>query len=388
MDYNTVLRNIVKVYDNSTKRDINISNIDIKLFVSPSSNTKEPVYRIFYDGNPIKKNNNYTCDYKCQSCDRITTVSLNNITRKLKNGITTCRTCKELVEEKRGKHSIFMKENANDIFNGTFIKQDNNLHPKPVLKDKLNKDQVDFHNMDENFKNEYFKKHLTCEEFDKIKDKIMSFQHEKFKNITKFEYYPCVSIHNQTKFNPYLYDTENDTIENITYIHYRCENCDEIFFNRDLYIQKNKFKILCKDCNFTNNIFKIRTCTNLDDEKIKFQSKLEKKLIDFCNNNKIVIQNGPYLKYKFNDKEKIYRVDFQIPSLGILIECKDEHIWHIKNVQSGQWDAKVESVNNFITSQDKYKTFIMIFPKCFNEKTQYLANLSRYSLNLYESTRS
>ena len=360
---------ITRIFDKSTKDDIDLSKIEIKQFVSPASNTKNPIPRIFYQGDLIKKHNNFMCEYTCLNCTRSIIVCLNNITRKLNKGIIMCRICKENDDLKRTKQSEFMRMHANNI-----CTIDNT--EKLTLKNKLQNDQHDFDQVDDEFKSNYFRKHLTKDEFDRIKDKITSFQHYKFTDLSKFVYYPCVSINNQTRFNPYLYDIERDVIENITYIHFKCECCGDTFFNRDLYIQKNRYKIMCKNCSFTNKIFKIRTTKNVIGETVRYQSKLELKLIDFCNNHSVVIQNGPAIDYKFNEKKKTYRVDFQLPDLCILVECKDNHIWHKNNIESGQWNAKHIVVQDYIATSNLYKKFLIVMPKTFNEHTKYILSIS------------
>lgn len=364
-------KSIKAIYHRKTNEHVDITTLEVKLHISQSSNTKDPCPKVFIYGNVVKKNNEYVCEYQCLKCSRCHVVSLNNIARKIKKGITCCRICKEQQDEKRQLQCQFMKQNASDIRNGCFAKEKANERCS-ILK-KLENDAQLFDTMEDDFKENYFRKHLTFDEFERIKHKIVSFQHTKFTNISAFQYFPCVSINNQTRFNPYLYDSNRDVIEPINYIHYRCDVCEKEFYNRDLFIQKNKFKILCHDCNFTNNIFKIRSIKNIQNERITFQSKLEEKFIKFCNKNLILVQNGPRMPYKFNGKSRVYRVDFQLPQLNMLIECKDDHIWHRKSIASGNWDAKENAAKQYISSSDNvYNRYILIKPKTFVENTKYI----------------
>lgn len=355
---------IIKVYDKITKDIIPIENFSIKKYLSPSSNTKQEVLRIFNNENVIKKNNSLMVEYECFSCNRINIVCLNNITRKINKGIVFCNTCKNQEETKCVNQSVYMIKNAHDISNGVIIKENTNIISVKLL-DKIKDDIDKFNEMDDDFKDNYFRKHLTLEEFNYIKPKIVSFQGTKFTNLDLFTYYPCIKINNQTQFNPYMYDKVRDVLEKIIYITIKCDNCQELFCNRDLYIQKNRTKVLCQSCNFTNNTFKIRCIKNCNEDMIKYQSKFEKKLIIFCNNNNIIITNGQYIPYKFQDKIKIYRVDFKIQKLGLLIECKDNHCWHKKNLESGQWAAKEKAVKEYILNNKEYVDFKIIFPYDF-----------------------
>jgi hypothetical protein len=83
----------------------------------------------------------------------------------------------------------------------------------------------------------------------------------------------------------------------------------------------------------------------------------------------LLINNGPKIKYSFNNKELNYRVDFIYGN--ILIEIKDNHIWHKNDIKSGKWNAKETAVNELI-KQGIYKQFIMITPHNWMEKTTYL----------------
>jgi len=361
---------IVKVYDKITKDIIPCENISIKKFLSPSSNTKHEVLRIFNNENVIKKNNSLMVEYECFTCNRVNIVCLNNITRKLNKGIVFCNTCKNQEETKCVNQSVYMIKNARDISKGCpIIKDKLNIVSVKLIIDKIKDDQNKFNEMDDDFKDNYFRKHLTIDEFNFIKPKIVSFQRNKFTNLDSFTYYPCVKINNQTKFNPYMYDKIRDVLEKIIYITIKCDNCEELFCNRDLYIQKNRTKMLCQSCNFTNNIFKIRCIKNCNEDIVKYQSKFEKKLILYCNNNNIIINNGPYIPYKFQDKNKIYRVDFQIPKIRLLIECKDNHCWHKKNLESGQWTAKENAVKCYLLNNKDFVDFKIIFPYNFVEIT-------------------
>jgi hypothetical protein len=69
-----------------------------------------------------------------------------------------------------------------------------------------------------------------------------------------------------------------------------------------------------------NKVFKIRKTHNINNEIILYQSKLEFKFITWCNNNGIILYNGPKVEYVFNEKSRIYRVDFRINNI---LRCTD-----------------------------------------------------------------
>ena len=291
---------IKSVYDRNTKEQIKLGN--------------------------IKRNNNYMCEYECNNCNRLNIVTLNVFIDKQHKGIQKCSTCNT------------------SKFN---------------LYERLLQDENDFEKQDDDFKDNYFCKHLTREEFERIRPNIKSFQHEKFADLSKFEYFPCVKIGNQSRFHPYMYDVNRDVIEKFIYIRYTCDCCGDIFFNRDLCVQKNKYKVLCSSCGFTNNTFKIRNMKNCRDETIRYQSQFEKKFVNFCNDNKILVRNGPTISYEFNGAKK-YKVDFQLPDFKLLIEIKDNHK---QNIESGKWQAKQCAVETHARKHEQ--EFMLIFPKTY-----------------------
>ena len=345
------------------------AEFSIDKIVHKSSNTKVPLYRFFINGKIITRNNHYNVTYKCINCDAIHCVALNNIIRKINKGIVNCRICKEYDDLKRENHSAFMR----DRVGGAKLREEKNMKMKMKnvsLLERLENDKVAFDNYDSDFKDNYFKRNMDLLEFEYIKSKIISIQNKKFlmSDYSDFIYFPCVSISNQTRFCPYLYCKSRNNIEKIVNIELKCDSCGFSFISKDLHSHKNRIKALCKDCNLCNNVFKIRSYQNLANENICYQSKFELKFIRYCNENKIYLINGPKVVYnsKIKNRACTYRVDFAIPKLKLLVEIKDNHIWHRDQVESGRWDEKVQGVWDFIGAEigrDKYDNFIVIFPK-------------------------
>lgn len=388
MDTNTIMllkKNILKIekFDKINKNILEIwenNNLDlfsINKIIHKYSNTKAPLYRFFfnnnncsdfinYEKNIITRNNHYNVTYKCITCNSIHKVALNNILRKINNNIINCRICKEYEDNKRLNHSTELKNYYYNFKNN--ISLPSNI--EKTLLQKLYDDKNKFDEYDSEFKDNYFKRNMNNEEFNYIKEKIISFQNKKFILNNDFIYYPCVSISNQTRFCPYLFSKSNNNIEKIINIELKCDNCNNNFISKDLHSHKNKIKTLCKDCNLTNNVFKIRTYKNLLNTTILYQSKFELKFIRYCNENKIRVINGPKIEYNRSNSKKIhtYKIDFAIPKLKLLIEIKDNHIWHKEQVNSGKWQDKVRGVNNFLENKLSYNNivyekYIIIFPK-------------------------
>jgi hypothetical protein len=335
-----LIENIISIEDKNGNI-INYQKIDVKLVSSKYSNTKIPIYKLELDDKLISRNNSFIISYKCLECQRENKVSLNNIVRKINKSIWKCRICKEYDELKRNNHSEIMT-------NPDYVK-------KEIIKTSLE----EFNNMDSDFIDKYFLKHLTIDEFEYLKKHIISFNNGN--NILDMEYIPTFKCNNQTLFTPIFYNSKKDVFEKPIYIMYKCQNCQCEFTNRDLWVQKNRIKILCKDCSFCNDTFKIRTTTNIHGDKIKYQSKFELKFIKFCSDNQILVVNGPKLDYYINNKIRKYIVDYYLPELKILVELKDEHIWHKKQIENGIWKLKLDSVEKY--NLENNTIYLLIFPK-------------------------
>ena len=154
---------------------------------------------------------------------------------------------------------------------------------------------------------------------------------------------------------------------NYNNITYKCENCDKYFrTTRKPIERKNNSKCLCKDCSFSNKIFKIKHILNKNNEKITYQSSPELELINFCNDNDILIKNGPHIKYFFDGKIRQYHIDFIIEENGLLIEIKDNHIWHKNQVKSGKWKLKETAAKKYAKKNNlKYKLIFTQYLKDF-----------------------
>lgn len=332
-----LVENIISIEDKSGN---NINYYPITWFIPTSCHKDLPIYKFKFEGQYlITRNNNYIVSYLCSECMIHNKISWNTFTKKINKGNFKCQYCSQ-------KPSI--------------------PKPSPVkktLKEVIDVSLQEFNDMDSDYVDKYFTKHLTKEEFDYIKPYIISIQNDKFKKeeLDNFEYLPALKCNNQTLFTPMFYDTTRDVFEKPIYLKYKCQKCQNDFINRDLWIQKNRIKILCKECSFCNDTFKIRGEKNILGQRITYQSKLELKFIKFCADNQIVVVDGQKLNYNWNGKNHKYIVDYYLPDLKLLIELKDDHIWHKKQVENGVWKAKMDAVEKYNLENDTQ--YLLIFPK-------------------------
>ena len=360
-----ILSNIIKIYNKETDEIFynkeNNTDIDFIKYKHKNSNTNA-IYKLKVNNTIINKNNPFMIEYNCIICNKHNIFRLNNIVRKVNRNMKKCHHCANSCPDKIIKQRI-------TLFDTLERKNDNNFSNKNEQSINIDKEQQyidysnnEFNEEDSDFQDMYFSKHLTNDDFDRIKDKILSFQNDKFTNLQNFIYIPNARIGNGTKYNPRLYDINRKVFEKPIYIKFKCENCENNFIHRDLYIVKNKYKILCKYCSLCNNTFKIRTYHNILNQNVIYQSKLELNFIKKMNNLNILIENGPKINYSFNSKNRKYIVDFYIPCINTLIELKDEHIWHKEQIQNGIWKAKMDKINELLLNK-QYNDYLLIYPK-------------------------
>jgi len=342
----------------------------------PSSNTKVAVVRFLLDRNVVARNNDLVVGYTCLHCGVRNDITLNLYIRKVSKNIRCCNACKNQDAQKRSEHSAYMLGERDPAPKETQWKE------KPLAQRVDESDQM-FREEDSEFQTSYFLQHFTVDEFARVRGKLLSVGNGKLTDLSGWAYLPHYRVWNQTKFTPMLVHLESNRIEKPAYVQWRCEECDALFTNRDLEVQKNKYRILCLDCGFCNRTFKVRSMTT-PFGKLRYQSVQERRCIEWCVEKGIPIENGPKLSYTFDSRTHWYKVDFQLPSLRVLLELKDNHIWHNRQVQSGKWGNKEAAARGWAAAHGW--TYDMVFPKTWSKWKEDI--LVRYSLTLQETVRS
>lgn len=289
--------------------------------------------RLFINDNLIIHDSKTKIKYTC-SCGFDNEILL---VKFLKKTTDKCKKCKEDDDKKR-KQSEYIKKSFKEM--GRVVKKEKNKNVKKFremsLHELIDYSKEEFSKMELDFKENYFKNNLTIEEFENVINKVKI----NGKKLSEYKYIPYISTSKSGNFSSKVIDKDGRMflLYEVTYL---CESCNVEFNGRYLKSRSNLHKILCRECTLCNKTFKIRETFNIKGETVKYQSKPELDLIEYCGYNGILINNGPSIKYVFNGKEHSYRVDFIINR--ILIEIKDNHIWHRNEVDSGKWEKKEES---------------------------------------------
>ena len=352
-----VLDSIFKFKNKSSQQEIPIQSKKIEFESSKYSSKKNLIWHVYINNIKLNRKSDYTITYTCSDCNKLNEVSTTQFLRKLRNGTHRCNSC------------------AIEILNS---KPD---HNKPTNKEPVKKltpieyheqSLIEFKTYPDEYRESYILHHLSEEDFNRLRPRIVSICNGKYTDLDRFEFWSIYKVYNQMAFSSILYDKQTKTVLKANQPILKCDNCDKIWRAKSLEGFKNAYKVLCIDCKLCNSIFKIRPIQNVNNEKITYQSKLEKRFVEWCNNNNILVKNGPIINYEFCDKSRIYKVDFQIKN--ILIEIKDFHCWHKEQIKSGKWKAKEDAAINFI-NEHNLNDYLIITPHNWDEKLKKIKDI-------------
>lgn len=344
-----IMNSILSIHDKKTKTEIPILKKELVFEKSMYSSTNEKIWHIVINDNRLRKNTDVIITYCCGNCNTISQVGTTQFLRRIREEKTHCHSCANFY-----RPEIPVKKIADPIFEGKKDKVD--FHQKSL---------EEFEKCNDVYKASYLLSHLTEEDFERIRSKIISFGNGKYTDFDNYEFWSIYRVANQMRYSSVIYDKKNDCIFKMDQPIVKCDNCLKPWRAKTLEGFKNDYKILCKDCKLCNRTFKLRPIENISSETIMYQSKLEKKFVEWCNEKGLLVRNGPSIPYVFEEKSRVYRVDFQIAD--VIIEIKDFHIWHRNQIESGLWQTKIDAVNNYISEHANIEKYFFITPGNWNQ---------------------
>lgn len=214
--------------------------------------------QICLDGVRVSRKNTHRICYECPSCNKDNIIHLPLFIRKIQKNNLTCKHCQGFVS---------MEDECND-----------------------------------EFKFEYYKRHLTLEEFERIRHLVISFQNDKYNDLSKFDYKPIVKVGNQKKYVPQFYDTERRVYEEIRNIVFKCEKCENQFVSQELCLQKNKYKIWCPNCTRPKKDLVIHSMKNCNDVVVYYRNSYELKFLIALRNMGIPVVNDVDIPFCYRVK--------------------------------------------------------------------------------------
>jgi len=351
-----IVDSIVSFHDRETDSDLPICNKRLINETSKYSSTQEPIWHVYINDIRLTKTNKYSISYRCLECDNITTISTTRFLRKVRNESEKCGICK--LENMNLCKERIRNGNAEKV-----IKSPKQIKYVPRIHHE--KSIEEFEQLPELYQNSYMLHHLSKDEYQRILPRIISIGNGVYSHMDRYEFWSVYKVNNQMRFTSMMFDPVTNSVFKANQPILNCENCGNNWRAKSLEGFKNQYKILCHTCKLCNQTFKIRPIKNYIGENLIFQSKLEKKFVDWCNENSIIVRNGPYIDYFHNGKSHRYRVDFIVGN--ILVEVKDFHIWHKNQVESGKWKAKQDAVESAISTNNDYTKFVLLTPHNWNQ---------------------
>lgn len=329
---------IFKVFDEKGN-EIPFSHKEVKMYKAKYSSVGNKSKVLFLDGKPLTnlKKIKYRVEYIC-SCGAHNTILLCKFLEKRK---LSCVKCREKNTEKIMWHKKYFELKRKGIERGS-----------KTSKMKYN---YNFDLESDEFKEKYFNAHLTEDEFNSILKYLYSIDGIVIKR------QKIIFLKAEPSYNAKHY-TQKVSIDGIIHplknIYLRCPLCGEIFhITRQLKERVKAHNFDCRKCFLNNKTFAVKKYNDI----LNYQSKPELLFIEECLKRGIEIINGPKIEYTFNDTTHIYTVDFELPKHKLLIEIKDNHVWHQKQVKSGKWTAKEDAAQNYAVKNNK--KFHLLFSK-------------------------
>lgn len=332
-----LLKSIIKIED-CEGNHISFNSLELKEYSAKYTNSI--TLTLFIDGIPcVGKKRNYQITYQCR-CGRTPKILL---VRYLTKNCIRCSCC---AQDKR--------------FGELGHNNPNRKIPRKNYKTRF---IYNFNDENSEFKNNYFKTHLTSDEFDtylpfiyQINDILITQE-----IIQKIKYYPHVVCNNGQKYTSKI--EIDDIIETIKEVYLKCEICGKIH-KIHIYNLRNKDLnyIKCKQCGLTNTKFPIKLYKNTN---LTYQSSIEYEFLRLCEKYNIQVQNGLNIPYIWNNKNKTYISDFYLPDYKLIIETKSNHIYYRMQMQNGKQIAKNNGAILF--AQQNKMEFRFLFDNMFND---------------------
>lgn len=125
-------------------------------------------------------------------------------------------------------------------------------------------------------------------------------------------------------------------------------------------------KILNKMLKSNRGSINIKEYKLINGNIVHYQSKLELKLIKYCEKYNILIEDGDSINYMFKGKNKKYHIDFKIKKYDVwrLVEIKAKHHWWYKGLESGLQKAKIQAAVKY-SRLNNYLPYKIIFSNSF-----------------------
>ena len=299
-------------------------------------------FHLIYDTIKIQRKNKYIVSFNCISCNRENIVNLNNFVGKVEKNTKSCFNC--------------------NIFPNKFTSID----------DKILKDRDDYFKLPLRKRIMYENKLMTPFHFEKIKKYIISYNNDKFSDIDYTMYIPYYKPTESNKhFEPCFLDRNTDIVTRAINIKLECHHCNYHFKIDSIRNIRKQFPIYCKMCYIRFGDIKPKYECNITGQNVMYKTKMQHKFIKYCNNNEIVIYNGP-------NNIELCNIDFYIPHSKTYIDVVG-NLEYQEDYNVDNLNKRYDVIQDFIskeTRQGLENTYIVLHPKNYVKEARNLWKLS------------
>lgn len=317
----------------------------------------------------ISKTSKYKVDIKCDICGKENNVSYLSYNKSLNYGFYSCTKCKNIKKKMtnlkeygvenfnnsdKRKETMILKNgfynNNRDKSKETCLNKYgvDNVSKSEIIKNIKKDTNIKNWGVDNVFKSEIIKEKIKGKHLENLgvdhpsKSEIIKLKKIETCNNNLGVDYPMQSelvtfkrdINNIEKYG-YVSYTNTDEYKN------KVINTNLIKYGCEWYMSSNDFKYKSK----IKNIDKYGTEHPMQNEivfkkqqqsgfsakiynNLHYRGSYELHFLEFCEENNIYVENGPSIKLKFNDKDKVYFPDFYIPSHNLICEIKSEYYYN------------------------------------------------------------
>lgn len=305
--------------------------LDLKKIKYDHANNK-----ISYDNLIISRKNIYVVSYNCITCDRENIVCLNKFVTKIENNNYYCFYCRNS--------------------SGQFT----------TIEDKIVQDVEDFKLLPEKNRISYEKKLMSQANFEKIRKYIKSYNNDRFDDIDNIVYIPYFRPTESTKYyESCFYNNSLDIVSCAINIKMECHHCKYNFTIDNIKNIRNQHPIFCRICSVKFSDSKTKYECNLSGNNVSYRTKIQHKFIKYCNNNGMVVYNGPD-RIVLNDIKGDASVDFYVPAADTYIDAVGNLEYQAVN------SKRTDLLGDYFNNNYKNSNYIIIHPKNYVSKTRKL----------------
>ena len=167
-----VLESIIDIKLKSTNESIPMKTKRFEFEISKYSAKKNSIWHVYINDSRIGRKSDIIITYKCSECENINQVNSTQFLRKFRSGTNRCTHCALDYHNSKPGHN----------------KPNNKIKPVKLSFIEFHENSIrDFQSYPDEYRYAYILSHLSEEDFERLKPKIVSICNGKYTNIDNFD---------------------------------------------------------------------------------------------------------------------------------------------------------------------------------------------------------